>query len=338
MQTRVYKAGSIIYFAGDKADRVYILKQGQAQSIFVSAETGIEARELINIGEFFGVKSILGTYPQEETIQCLSDCSIIIIAYEEFEVLVSKNKPIIIKMLKVFSNQLRRINKKVRTLIENDDDNEGPTPLEGLFSTGEFYFKNKKFKHALYAYKKYLESANENSSFYNTVKSKIEECENAIEEEVENVSSINSNVGNAKHRNDNNENISYGEEATYNFDSVYSNAVSIFERGDYINALKSFNTLLKSVDKRVVEDSMFYMGKCYYYLSKYEDAFSVLLSSIQKYPHSRNVKEAILFLAKTSEQKGDLSKAKAYYQKVISISPMDVLSREANSNLSKLKG
>ena len=46
MQTRVYKAGSIVYFAGDTSDRVYILKQGQAQSIFLSEETGYETREI----------------------------------------------------------------------------------------------------------------------------------------------------------------------------------------------------------------------------------------------------------------------------------------------------
>ena len=138
MQTRVYKAGSIVYFTGDTSDRVYILKQGQAQSIFLSEETGYETRELINIGEFFGVKSILGTYPQEDTVQCLTDCVVIIITYEEFESLVAKNKPIIIKMLKVFSNQLRRINKRVRELVENDISEEGQDPLEGLYGIGEF--------------------------------------------------------------------------------------------------------------------------------------------------------------------------------------------------------
>ena len=55
MQTRVYQAGSVVYFAGDKSDRVYILKEGRAQSIFLSEETGYEARESINVGEFFGV-------------------------------------------------------------------------------------------------------------------------------------------------------------------------------------------------------------------------------------------------------------------------------------------
>lgn len=180
MQTKVYKSGSIVYFAGDPSDRIYILKEGQAQSIFLSEETGYETREPINVGEFFGVKSLLGAYPQEDTVQCLSDCVIIIITYEEFENLVTKNKSIIIKMLRVFSNQLRKLNKNVRSLVEKEEDEEGPSQVEGLYNIGEFYFKNQKFKNALYAYKRYYQIADENSSFYHTVENKIKACKEKL--------------------------------------------------------------------------------------------------------------------------------------------------------------
>ena len=78
------------------------------------------------------------------------------------------------------------------------------------------------------------------------------------------------------------------------------------------------------------------MGKCYYNINKYDNASTVLLSAIKKYPKSSNVKEAILFLAKSCEANGDKTKAKAYYQKVISMPPMDNFSKEANANISKL--
>ena len=327
MQTRVYKAGSIVYFAGDTSDRVYILKQGQAQSIFLSEETGYETRELINIGEFFGVKSILGTYPQEDTVQCLSDCVVIIITYEEFESLIEKNKPIIIKMLKVFSNQLRRINKRVRVLVENDINEEGPDPLEGLYNIGEFYFKNKKYKNALYAYKRYVQYADEDSSYYNTVKEKIEECKDELDITDDSdiappPDSVSSKSGNQS-------------KAEIN-DPNYNKAFELYNNNDYVASIKIFNSLLKNSNDKIVENSMFFMGKCYYNLNKYDNASTVLLSAIKKYPKSPNVKEAILFLAKTCEAKGDKTKAKAYYQKVISMPPMDNFSKEANANVSKL--
>ena len=329
MQTRVYKAGSIVYFTGDTSDRVYILKQGQAQSIFLSEETGYETRELINIGEFFGVKSILGTYPQEDTVQCLTDCVVIIITYEEFESLIAKNKPIIIKMLKVFSNQLRRINKRVRELVENDINDEAPDLLEGLYSIGEFYFKNKKYKNALYAYKRYLQYADEDSTYYNTVKEKIEECKDELDiTDDSDIAPPNTDVSSSSKP-------AAQAQTTIN-DPTYNKALELYNNNDYVNSIKTFNTLLKSPNAAVAENSMFYMGKCYYNLNKYDNASTVLLSAIKKYPKSSNVKEAILFLAKTCEAKGDKTKAKAYYQKVISMPPMDNFSKEANASVSRL--
>ena len=321
MQNRVYKAGSIIYFAGDTSDKVYILKQGQAQSIFLSEETGYETREPISIGEFFGVKSILGTYPQEDTVQCLTDCAVIIITYEEFESLIEKNKPIIIKMLKVFSNQLRRVNNRVRVLVENDINDEGLDTLEGLYSIGEYYFKNKKYKNALYAYKRYNQYASENSAFYNTVKEKIEECKNAL------------NITDDSDIAPPPEKITIAPKNNTINDPNYTKAVELYNNGDYVNSLKTFNNLLKSTNENISENSMFYMGKCYYNLNKYDNASTILLSAIKKYPKSTNIKEAILFLAKSCENNGDKEKAKAYYNKVISMPPMDDYSKEAKSKL-----
>ena len=331
MQTRVYKAGSIVYFTGDTSDRVYILKQGQAQSIFLSEETGYETRELINIGEFFGVKSILGTYPQEDTVQCLTDCVVIIITYEEFESLIEKNKPIIIKMLKVFSTQLRRINKRVRELVENDISEGTIDTLEGLYSIGEFYFKNKKYRNALYAYKRYIQYADEDSSFYNTAKEKIEECKEELDiTDDSDIAPPTSAPISSSARPD-----AKSQNVTIN-DPNYNKAVELYNNNDYINSIKIFNSLLKSTNALVAENAIFYMGKCYYNINKYDNASTVLLSAVKKYPKSANVKEAILFLAKTCEAKGDKTKAKAYYQKVISMPPMDNFSKEAYANASRL--
>lgn len=62
-----YKANSIIYFKGDTSERVYILKSGKVSLKSNDIETGQEMQEMIQMGEFFGVKSALGKYPREET-------------------------------------------------------------------------------------------------------------------------------------------------------------------------------------------------------------------------------------------------------------------------------
>ena len=52
-----YKANSIVYFRGDVNERVFILKGGRVVLKYNDIETGQEMQDLIQTGEFFGVKS-----------------------------------------------------------------------------------------------------------------------------------------------------------------------------------------------------------------------------------------------------------------------------------------
>ena len=72
--TRRYKSGSIIYFEGDKSESIYILKQGRVILTSKKVEKGemVETKDIIKPGEFFGVKSSLGTgiQPQWQSFWC----------------------------------------------------------------------------------------------------------------------------------------------------------------------------------------------------------------------------------------------------------------------------
>ncbi|MEK6797212.1 MAG: tetratricopeptide repeat protein [Spirochaetota bacterium] len=177
-QARVYKTGSVIYFVGDKAQYVYILKQGVVQSIHLSVETGEETREIVKVGEFFGVKSVLGFYPQEETMQVLSNSSVVLLTPIEFESLVNQSTGIIIKMLKVFSNQLRRINRKARSILTDTGDISS-SELE-IFKVGEVYLGKKRYKEAIYAYTRYLQYAGDSAQFAAVARKKMAECKASL--------------------------------------------------------------------------------------------------------------------------------------------------------------
>ena len=68
-----YNKGSIIYFAGDRDDRVFILQKGCVIISTTDIETNLPVTEQIKNGEFFGVKSALGHFPREETATVLID-------------------------------------------------------------------------------------------------------------------------------------------------------------------------------------------------------------------------------------------------------------------------
>ena len=147
-----YNSGSLIYAKGDNADKVFILQNGKISLVYVDIETGGDVRDPVQPGEFFGVKSALGRYPREENAIALSDSTALVFTIPEFEALAMSNTRIILKMLKVFSNQLRRIHAKVASLLET----EPVKPDEGLYMLGEKFLKQKRYSHAKYVFSNYL--------------------------------------------------------------------------------------------------------------------------------------------------------------------------------------
>ena len=105
-------------------------------------------------GEFFGVKSALGKYPREETAQTMGNTMVLVLTPADFERLVLKNANVVKKMLRVFSNQLRRIVKMERSVL---GESEIVNSDAELFKIGEYYYKAGVVKHAQYAYKRYME-------------------------------------------------------------------------------------------------------------------------------------------------------------------------------------
>jgi CRP-like cAMP-binding protein len=147
-----YRSGSLIYFQGDAADKVFILQKGAVSLVYQDIETGQDVHDLVQPGEFFGVKSALGHYAREENAVTLADTTTMAFTVPEFEALAMANTRIIMKMLKVFSNQMRRIHRQVSSLMEKEEVN----PETGLFNVGEYHLKNKRFSQAKYVFSRYL--------------------------------------------------------------------------------------------------------------------------------------------------------------------------------------
>jgi len=142
-----YRSSSVIYFQGDAADKIYILQGGKVSLNYQDIENGQDLHDLVQPGEFFGVKSALGRYPREENALVLQDTAVIAFSVPEFEQLAMTNIRIVMKMLKVFSNQLRRIHKQVSSLMDKE---EQQSPEIGLFQVGEYYLKNRQYAQAKY--------------------------------------------------------------------------------------------------------------------------------------------------------------------------------------------
>jgi len=315
-QALKYKAKSIIYFEGDVSDKIFILQSGKVSLISTDIETGKENRELVKTGEFFGVKSSLGKFPREETADVILDSVVLIFTVPEFENLIYTNPRITVQMLKVFSNQLRRIHKQVGNLLS---EVEQVDQEKGLFGIGEYYYKNQKFKQALYAFRRYLTyypagilQAKATEYMINiekgtpvAVSSGSGASAGAAPAAVHSVTAL-SNM--AKQDSDSSE-------------SQYFDGVTLFSSEKFEEAITCFRQYVSAnPDGEYVIKALSDIGKAMYLLKKTDECIKHFTSMIQKFPKSTDIGEFLLYLGLSYEAKGDKAKAESFYKKVVELS------------------
>lgn len=132
-----YSKGNILFFAGDNDDRIFILKSGSITLVKSDVSTGADIRESIKVGEFFGVKSALAGAFRMETAQATADSVVIQLSVNEFEHLFGQNKNITMKMLGVFSKNLRDQNAQMERLLHKESHNL--SPKEGLLALADMF-------------------------------------------------------------------------------------------------------------------------------------------------------------------------------------------------------
>ncbi len=381
-----YKSGSIIYFKGDVGDKVYILNSGKVSLNYLDIETGQEIHELIKTGEFFGVKSALGRYPREETALVLQDSTVIGFAVPEFEALAAQNTRVIIKMLKVFSNQLRRIHKRVQTLLNVEELGK---PETGLYKIGEYYLGNRQYTQALYAYKRYLVYYPSGTHSADVTR-KIELTEEYLSKygqgkgpeanpEAEGTPAPVPRAGRepamaaqaapaaqpglqtgdrfgpgaaepdraaggaaGARRPAGDADGGGGARAPSRELSdaakAYYNAVSLVSQQKYQEAFQEFQQIAGSdKDAEYSSKSQFEMGRCLYFLGQKDACIRTFTQLVQKYPKHPELKEALFYVGRCYEDKGDKARAKGFYGKILTmVTEEDPLYRKARKALKSI--
>jgi TolA-binding protein len=328
----VYRANSVIYFQGDVSDKVYILQSGRVSLKYSDIETGKDIQEIIQTGEFFGVKSALGKYPREENAVVLSDAQVLTFSVPEFEVFSQANIRIIIKMLKVFSNQLRRVHKQVENLLEKS---EAQSPEIGLFNTGEYYLKNRQYSQAKYIFGRYLtyypagKFAAEASRYHETAETgslKFGDGKGpapviapvarppTVAPEDRKAPAAAPQAAPASQR--------APGEGLSDFEKQYYDAVSLFSQEKYRDALGAFKRIAESgQDKEYVEKAIFDIGRALFMLQQYDATIKHYTQLIQTQPKHPDIIDALFWLGQSWERKGDTERAKGFYKKIITMEP-----------------
>lgn len=326
-----FKANSVIYFRGDTSDKIYILKSGRISLNSSDIETGQEIHDQIQTGEFFGVKSAMGKYPREENAVVLADSQVIMFTVPEFEALVSQNTRIIMKMLKVFSNQLRRMHQKVRGLLGEDEQVDRET---GLFGVGEYYLRKKKYQQALYVFRQYL-TYHPSGKFHKQASEYAQSAEEYAQKYGAGKGPTIQGLGGASEVGKPQKGRELSDAA-----KAFYEAVSIFSQQRVADALREFKKIAENgADEEYRVKSLFEIGRCFYSLKQYDACIKHFTGLIQRYPKLPELPDALYYVGQSYQEKGDTQRAGSFYKKILSMSGAgESLQRKVKKAISSLEG
>jgi TolA-binding protein len=309
-----YRDGAVIYFRGENAgEKIYLLQNGKVTLSYQDIETGESLSDSVRPGEFFGVKAALGRYPEEENAIVVSqETTIMIFSVPEFEQLVSSNIRIIMKMLKVFSNELRRVHRQTASIMEKEGyDPENPE--QGLFNVGTYYLKNNRFPQAQYIFGRYL-------TYYPSGKNAAEAARNLQSMSSETAATGPTAISVIKQKS------SIGQVDAERDESAtakaYYDAVSLISQGKFQQAFTVLQTILDDAeDPEYMAKSSFEIGRCLFMLNKFDECIQHFTLMLTSYPKHPNLPDALFLMAQSHENRGKKDMAEVFYKKILSMIP-----------------
>lgn len=330
---RTYKADSILYFEKEKAEDVFVLQKGRVVLTYTSIEGKSEIKEDVKIGEFFGVKSALGKYPREETAQVVGTATILCFKLHDFESFVSGKTHLILKMMKVFSSQLRNIHGKVRERL--GQHSEARSPAFELMNVAEVFYKHEDYDYAVYTFQKYIEHyptgkyAGRAAELLKLAKRKSPYPSHMQELTYIPEASSNSNSNTIKEETL----LDYHKKAKeFEKNNKIDEAIALFKLAT------SFKTFQNQQEIDASEDSYLCIGYHYHKSKRYEFTKNIMTNYLKQFPKGSRIKEAVYLLGEVEEHFGEYSKAMIFYQKVAMLPPNDSFTEQANLKISQLKG
>jgi TolA-binding protein len=301
---------------------VFLLQAGKVNLVYQDIETGQDVHDLVQQGEFFGIKSALGRYPREENAMAIMDATVMTFTVPEFEALAMANTRIIMKLLKVLSNQLRKIHKQVSSLMAKEEQN----PEAGLFSAGEYYLKAKSYSQARYIFSRYL-------TFYPSGRNAAQAANNLQQAEIAlargggslgsagSLGSIAAPAPSAapapaEPRSPEPSPASNLTDAA----KSYYDAVSLISQQKYQQAYLAFKKIADSnEDPEYVAKSIFEIGRCLFLLNKFEVCIRYYTMMITKYPRHPDLADALFYMGQSYEKNNRKDQAATFYKKILTM-------------------
>jgi TolA-binding protein len=215
------------------------------------------------------------------------------------------------KMLKVFSNQMRRIHNQVSSLMEKE---EQQNPEAGLFNVGQYYWKNKRYAQAKHVFSRYLTYYPSGHNAQQVTKD-LEAVEMAIFRSGGETKAVSTPAPPPPPAADQD-----SKNITSAAAKAYNNAVNLITQQKYKDAFAGFKKIVEiNLEPEYTAKSSFEIGRCLFLLNKYDECIKHYTATITKYPKHPDLEEALFYMGQSYEKNNMKAQAATFYKKVLAM-------------------
>jgi CRP-like cAMP-binding protein len=137
---RSYPRNSVILFADDPGDALYVVVTGQVKVVLIGEDGREVILAVLGQGDFFGEMSLIDDQPRSAHVIAMEDANLLVLRREDFQSALQEHPHIALGLLQAMSRRLRRADDKIgglvlldvlgrvaRLLLEMADENDGTT-------------------------------------------------------------------------------------------------------------------------------------------------------------------------------------------------------------------
>ncbi|MBI2874952.1 MAG: Crp/Fnr family transcriptional regulator [Firmicutes bacterium] len=117
---RKYKKNQVIFAEGEPVDSVFLIREGRVKVAHILADGREQILHILRPDDIFPHVGLFGEGPFPATAEAIQDTTVALIRNMEFESFLLDNPPLCIKLLKVMSQKLRRLQGQVKDLAMRD--------------------------------------------------------------------------------------------------------------------------------------------------------------------------------------------------------------------------
>lgn len=106
IETKLIKAGGIIFRQGDEAHELFVIKSGQ-----VRIQLGNRTLSELSANDIFGEMALIDSEPRSATALAVTDVELVAVSEKQFLFLVGQTPYFALKVMRVLAQRLRATNK-----------------------------------------------------------------------------------------------------------------------------------------------------------------------------------------------------------------------------------